>query len=90
MRIFSRLPWLLNELRVDPRRRPRKTPKAETLRLEKTRRTHGSIMVGGHLHQNMGIVADTGSTGVGGPSIGLGDRPGCEILGDEGMQAAVE
>ena len=32
-------------------------------------------------------MADAGSAGVGGPSVGLGGGAGREIIGDEGMQA---
>ena len=35
----------------------------------------------------MGVVADAGSAGIGGPPIGLGGSAGREIVGDERMQA---
>src|SRR3979490_970609 len=43
--------------------------------------------MGGHLADDTRIVADAGSAGIGGPDVGLGGSPGCEIAGDEGMQA---
>ena len=43
--------------------------------------------MGGHLADDVGIVVDAGSAGIGGPSVGLGGSPGREILGDEGMQS---
>ena len=43
--------------------------------------------MGGHLADDMGIVADAGSAGIGGPSVGLGGSADREIVGDEGMQA---
>jgi hypothetical protein len=48
----------------------------------------GQYDVGRHLADDMGIVADAGSAGIGGPSVGLGGGPRCEVGGDEGMQAA--
>jgi hypothetical protein len=47
----------------------------------------GQHDMGGHLADDMGIVADAGGAGISGPSVGLGGRPRCEILGNEGMQA---
>src|SRR3984893_9397408 len=47
----------------------------------------GQHDMGGHLADDMGIVADAGSAGIGGPSVGLGGSTRREILGDEGMQA---
>ena len=46
----------------------------------------GQHDMGGHLADNMGIVADAGSTGVSRPAVGLDGRPRGEVLGDEGMQ----
>ena len=46
----------------------------------------GQHDIGGHLADNMGIVADAGNTGVSRPAVGLGGRPRGEVLGDEGMQ----
>src|SRR3984893_11030668 len=40
-----------------------------------------------HLADDMGVVADAGSAGIGGPPIGLGGSAGREIVGDERMQA---
>src|SRR6266851_4284829 len=34
-----------------------------------------------------GMVADGGSAGIAGPSVGLGGGARCEVAGDEGMQA---
>ena len=47
----------------------------------------GQHDMGGDLADDMGVVADAGSAGVGGPSVGLGGSAGGEIVGDEGMQA---
>ena len=47
----------------------------------------GQHDMGGHLADDMGIVADAGGAGISGPSVGLGGRPRCEILGNKGMQA---
>jgi hypothetical protein len=43
--------------------------------------------VGRHLADDVRIVADAGSAGIGGPSVGLGGRARREIVRDEGMQA---
>ena len=37
--------------------------------------------MGGHLADDVGIVVDAGSAGIGGPSVGLGGSPGREIFG---------
>ena len=47
----------------------------------------GQDDMGGHLADDMGIVVDAGSAGIGGPSVGFGGGAGGEIVGDEGMQA---
>ena len=47
----------------------------------------GQDDVGGHLTNDVGIVFDAGSAGIGGPSVGLGGGAWCEVAGDEGVQA---
>ena len=47
----------------------------------------GQDDVGGHLTDDVGIVFDAGSAGIGGPSVGLGGGTRREVAGDEGMQA---
>ena len=56
---------------------------AQTLRLEKMRCT-GAMRPS---YQRRGVVFDTGSAGIGGPSVGLGDGAWCEVAGDKAMQA---
>src|SRR5690348_18243914 len=47
----------------------------------------GQDDVGGHLTNDVGVVFDAGSAGVGGPSVGLGDGAWCEVADNKGMQA---
>src|SRR6267378_8581845 len=47
----------------------------------------GQDDVGSHLTNDVGVVFDAGSAGIGGPSVGLGSGAWCEVVGDEGMQA---
>ena len=46
--------------------------------------------VGGHLADDMGIVADAGGAGIGGPAVGLGGRPWCEIRATKGCRLSAE
>src|SRR5260370_29496122 len=46
----------------------------------------GQVDVGGHFADDMGIVFDAGSAGVGGPTVGFGGGAGGEVGGDEGVQ----
>ncbi len=43
--------------------------------------------VGGHGADDMGIVIDLGSAGIGGPSVGLERRTASDVGGDEGADA---
>ena len=47
----------------------------------------GQDDVGGHLTNDVGIVFDAGSTGIGGPSVSLGGGAWCEVAGNERVQA---
>ena len=43
--------------------------------------------MGGHLADDMGIVADARSAGIGGPSVGFGGSARGKVTGNKGMQA---
>jgi len=43
--------------------------------------------VGGHLAHDMGIVGETGSAGISGPTIGFGSGAGDEVGREKGMEA---
>ena len=47
----------------------------------------GQHDVSGHLADDMGIMGDASSTGIPGPTIGLGGGTGGEVDGDKAMQA---
>jgi hypothetical protein len=46
----------------------------------------GQDDVGGHPTNDVGVVFDAGSAGIGGPSVGLGNGAWCKVAGDERMQ----